>query len=224
MHTYFKIALLFLLNYFSFTLAGIWYGLISLGMTIYKILSYIGITRTPKILIGRFEEGITYTKDYYGSYTKHKEAFYEASRLIKTYNLKNYIIIALYYDSPTSVEEDKLRSSIGVYIKKELHNKESEEFENYCLSHGFNKNQLPCSPSLYSNWEYFNFFSMIIGVQKFYKIMFTNLGNGYYKKKYNIDESKIKNMIEVYEDLGTSMTFYVPIENNDKFMVFKKNK
>ena len=224
MHEYFKIALLFLLNYYFFKLAGLWISIISLGLTIYKILSYFGITRSPKILLGSFEGGISFTKDYYGPYTKHKEAFYEASKLIKAYNLQNYIIIALYYDSPGSVDEDNLRSSIGIYAKKGFYNKKYEEFEDYCRDNGFNKNELPDSVSLYSKWNYFNFFSMIIGVQKFYKIMFTNLENGKYKKEYNIDKSKVKNMIEVYEDLGTQMTFYVPIENNDKFMIFKKNK
>ena len=224
MHAYFKISLLLLINYYCFTLSGLFFGFISIGITIYKILSYLGIARNPNIFWGCFEEGITFTKDYYGSYTKHQDAFCEASNLIKSYNLKNYIVIALYFDKPGSMEEDKLRSSIGIYAKKSLYNKENEEFEKYCQENGFNKNELPSSPSLYCNWEYFNFYSMIIGVQKFYKLMFINLANGNYKKEFNIDENKIKNMIEVYEDLDSSMTFYVPIENNDKFMIFKKNK
>ena len=72
------------------------------------------------MFLGYFDEGITFTKDYYGSYSTHHEAFCEASKLIQNYNLQNYIAIALYYDSPGSVEEDKLRSSIGIYIKKKL--------------------------------------------------------------------------------------------------------
>ena len=224
MHIVFKISLLLLLNYYCFTLAGLWFGFISLGITIYKILSYLGFTRNPEIFLGRFEEGITFTKDYYGSYTKHQEAFCEAATLIKTYNLQNYIVIAFYYDSPGNVADDKLRSSIGIYTKKSFYNKENEELEKYCQENGYNKNELPSSPSLYCNWEYFNFFSMIIGIQKFYKLMFSNLKNGIYKKEYNIDESKIKTMIEAYDDLESTMTFYVPIQNNDKYMIFKKDK
>ena len=224
MHIIFKISLLLLLNYYCFTLAGLWFGFISLGIIIYKILSYLGITRNPEIFLGHFDEGITFTKDYYGSYTTHKEAFCEALRLIETYNLQNYIVIALYYDSPGYVEEDKLRSSIGIYTKKSFYNNENEEFEKYCQENGYNKNELPSSSSLFCNWEFFNFTSMIIGVQKFYKLMFSKLKNGDYKKEYNIDESKIKIMIESYDYPNSTMTFYVPIQNNDKYMIFKKIK
>ena len=120
--------------------------------------------------------------------------------------------------------DNKLKSSRGIYTKKSFNNKENEELEKFCQENGYNKNELPSSPSVYCNWEYFNFYSMIIGLQKFYKLMFSNLDKGIYKKEYNIDEIKIKTMIEAYDDLESTMTFYVLIQNNDKYMIFKRDK
>ena len=224
MNPYIKIGLLFLLNYYCFELGGIWFGLISLGINIYKILSLLGITWNPTIFLGRFEEGLVYTKDYYGSYTNHKEAFLEASKIIETFKLKNYILIALYYDSPINVEESKLRSSIGIYRKKGFKEIISEELDKYCEEKGYNKTELPETPSLYCIWEYFNYSSMIKGIQKFYNSININLKNDNFKKKFNVDESKIGTFIEVYEDINSSMNFYIPIGNKQRFMIFKKDK
>ena len=168
MNVYTKILLLIFINCLCYIFAGLWFGLIASCILIYKILSYFGITKTPKIFAGHFVEGLSFTKDYFGSYTKHQKEFMEAYQLIQKFKLKDYIVIAFYYDSPNSVEENKLRSSIGIYTKnkKSIENI-TEEFEKYCEEKGYNKNELPNSRSLYCNWEYFNFTSMIIGVKNF---------------------------------------------------------
>ena len=223
MNPYIKICLLLLINYFCFTLAGVWFGILSLGITIYKILSLLGITKTPIINLGHFAEGITYTKDYLGSYSKQRDAFMEALKLIEIFKLQDFAIIALYYDTPGKVEESKQRCSIGLYKKKSFENKESEEFEKYCQENGYNKNELPNCRALYSNWDYLNFAAMIVGSQKVYKMLESNLKNDEFKKKYSIDESKITVSLEVYENMN-SMSFYIPIENGDKFLIFKKDQ
>jgi hypothetical protein len=223
MNPYIKICLLLLINYYSFTLAGIWFGILSLSLTIYKILSLLGLTKSPIINLSHFDDGITYTKDYLGAYSKQKEAFTEATKLIETFKLQDYVIIALYYDYPGSVEESQLRSSIGIYKKKGFENKESEDFEKYCEQNGYNKNELPSCKALFSHWDFLNFAAMIIGIQKFYKLIEKNLDNTEYRKKYRIDKSKITAFLEVYETMN-SMSFYVPIENEEKFMIYKKEK
>ena len=225
MNIYVKILLLIFLNYLCYIFAGFWLGLIASCIIVYKILSYFGITRVPNISEGHFVEGLSFTKDYFGSYKNHQKEFMEACQLIQRFKLKDFIVIALYYDSPNSVEENKLRSSIGIYTKnKDSIENITEEFEKYCEENGYNKNELPNSRSLFCNWEYFNFVSMIIGVQKFYKLMDKNLKDDSFKKTFRIDESKIKASIEVYELDHNSMCFYIPLINGDKFMLFKKDK
>ena len=225
MNIYVRILLLIIINLLCFKLAGFWIGMICSCIVVYKILSFFGITRTPSIFVGSFVEGISFTKDYFGSYTKHQKEFMEAGQLIEKFKLKDYSLIALYYDSPNSVEENKLRCSIGIYTKsKNSIEKITEEFEKYCEENGYNKNELPNARSLYSNWDYFNFASMIIGIQKFYKLIYKNLKDDNFKKLFKVDESKIKAMIEVYERSNDSMSFYVPLINGEKFMLFKNNK
>ena len=223
MNPYIKIGLLLLINYYCFTLAGVWFGILSLSITIYKILSLLGLTKSPVINLSHFDEGITYTKDYLGSYSKLKEAFMEATKLIDTFKLQDYVIIALYYDNPGSVEESKLRSSIGIYKKKGFENKESEDFEKYCEQNEFNRNELPSCKALYSQWDFLNFAAMVVGIKKFYKLIKQNLDNAEYRQKFRINEGKITAFLEVYETMN-SMSFYVPIQNEEKFMIYKKEK
>lgn len=225
MNGYIRIALLFIINFICFKLVGFWFGIISSFIVIYRILTLIGITRTPIIYRGFFIDGISYTKDYLGPYSKHQEAFMEAGKLIETYKLKNFVVIALYYDSPSTIEESKLRSSIGIYKKNIAKSEEiPEDFEKYCEQNGYNKNELPRADAIYSNWDYFNFISMMIGIQKFYKLINNKLKDEYFKKQYKVDEKKLKAFIEVYECHNNSMSFYVPITKGDNFMVFKKDK
>ena len=148
MNVYVKILLLIFINYLCYAYTHFWLGLIASCIIIYKILSYFGITRTPKILVEHFAEGLSFTKDYYGSYRKHHNEFMEACQLIQKFKLKDFLIIALYYDSPNSVEERKLRSSIGIYTKnKSFIENIPKEFEKYCEENGYNKNELPSSRS-----------------------------------------------------------------------------
>ena len=107
---YIKIILLLIANIFSFKLTGFWLGLLSTSIVIYKILSYFGITKSPLIYQGSFQGGVLFTKDYIGSYSKNQAAFCEAGQLIKKFKLKDFLIVSFYYDSPSSVEEKKLRS------------------------------------------------------------------------------------------------------------------
>jgi len=225
MNVYAKILLLIFINLLCYAFTGFWIGLFASCILIYKILSYFGITRTPNIFIGHFEEGLSFTKDYYGSYKKHKKEFMEACQLIQKFKLKDFLVIALYYDSPDSVEEKKLRCSIGIYTKNiNFVENIPKEFEKYCEENGYNKNELPSSRSLYCNWKYFNFLSMIIGVIKFYKLMEKNMKDDNFKETFRVDESQIKASIEVYEMDHSSVSFYLPLANGDKFMLFKKEK
>ena len=85
MNVYTKILLLIFINCLCYIFAWLWFGLIASCILIYKILSYFGITRTPKIFAGHFVEGLSFTKDYFGSYTKHQKEFMEAYQLIQKF-------------------------------------------------------------------------------------------------------------------------------------------
>ena len=222
MNPYTKISLLFITNFLAFKIGGLWIGLISLCIVVYKILNIIGYTRNPSIFKGSFQNGISFTKDYVGPYSQHKDAFLEATKLIETYKLKNFVVFAIYYDMPNTVEESKLKCSIGIYQKN--FDKVPEEFERYCEQNGYNKNELPNANSLYSSWEYINYSSMMIGINKFYKIMNYNLKDANFKRIFRVDESKIKVFIEVYEQPNSYMSFYIPLLNSEKFLIFKKDK
>ena len=98
----------------------------------------------------------------------------------------------------------------------------TKNFLNYCEENGYNKSELPSTNSLCCNWKYFDFISMIIGIQKFYKALAITLKDEKFKEKFEFDESKIKTCIEVYENDCTSLSFFVPL-NDDKFILFKKS-
>ena len=175
--------------------------------------------------IGDWAQGLSYTKDYFGSYTQHKLAFAEASKLIKTFNLKGFVLIAIYYDKPGTMDDNKLRSSIGIYKRSRWSSEKiSEEFEKYCEQNGYNKTELPDTSSLCCIWDYFNYDTMMIGVQKFYKLLDLKIRDDNFKKTFNIDENKTKISVEVYENIDSNISFYVPLVNTENFMVFKKNK
>ena len=225
MNPFCSIILLLYTNYLVYHYSGIFLGLISSLIVIYKISYILGKTRTPTIFLGSFQQGLSYTKDYFGSYTQHKGAFLEAKKLIEKYKLKDFVLIAIYYDKPGSMDDNKLRSSIGIYKRSKWSpEKIPEEFEKYCEENGYNKTELPDASSLCCIWDYFNYSSMMIGIQKFYKLFEVKIRDGNFRKMYNIDENKTKISIEVYESIDSYISFYVPLTNNENFMVFKKNR
>ena len=225
MNPFFSIILLIYTNYLVYHFSGIFLGLVSSLIVIYKISYIFGKTRTPTLFLGSFQQGLSYTKDYFGSYTQHQGAFEEARKLIKKYNLKDFVLIALYYDKPGSMDDNKLRSSIGIYKRSRWSpEKMSEEFEKYCEQNGYNKSELSDTSSLCCIWDYFNYNTMMIGIQKFYKLLDLKIRDDNFKKTFNIDENKTKISIEVYENIDSNIIFYVPLINTENFMVFKKNK
>ena len=154
MNAYLKVLILIAIEILLFMKVGFWFGMIGLPIIIYKILNIFGITRRLTIFRGPFFKGTVFIKDYQGPFSKSKEAFQEASNLIRTFKLKDYILIGIYYDKPGDVEESKLRYSIGIY-RKNL-DKPTDELESYCKSKGFYFAELPDTTSLYTTWEYFN--------------------------------------------------------------------
>jgi hypothetical protein len=220
---YWKIGLYLIINLLAFKLGGFWLGLIALCIVIYKLLDMFGIIRNIIFYRGSFADGIVFTKDYYGSYNNLQEAFNEAKKLISTYQLKDFLIIGIYYDKADSPDQNKLRSSIGIYKpNRGFPDKVPEEFERYCQNNEYNKNELPNSNSLYASWEYFNTFTLINGIRKFKSLLYSKLKDPSFKRLFKVDENKVKVIVEVYKE--KEVNFYVPLLNVDKFMLFKKDK
>ena len=225
MNPYIKLSLLVVVNLLCFKLAGLWFGLIATCIVIYKILSMLGILRNISFYRGPFYEGVIFTKDYLGPYTQQEEAYKDAFKLIELFKLEDFVLIAIFFDSPEKVEENKLRSSIGIYKKNiGFADKLPEEFERYCEKNGYNKAELPNSTSIYSSWEFFNNYSLKMGITKFYQHLKKNLNDANFKRTYNFNESKLKATVELYNKEFNKIEFFVPILNGDKFLVFKKDK
>ena len=220
---YWKIPLYLIISLLAFKLGGFWIGLIALCIVIYKVLDMFGIIRNIIIYKGSFGDGIVFTKDYYGSYNNLQQAFNEAKKLISTYQLKDFSIIGIYYDKADSPDQNKLRSSIGIYKQNRgFPDKVPEEFERYCQNNEYNKNELPNTSSLYASWDYFNTFTLITGIKKFKSTLYSKLKDPSFKRLFKVDENKVKVIVEVYKE--KEVNFYVPLPNVDKFMLFKKDK
>ena len=220
---YWKIPLYLIISLLAFKLGGFWIGLIALCIVIYKVLDMFGIIRNIIIYKGSFGDGIVFTKDYYGSYNNLQQAFNEAKKLISTYQLKDFSIIGIYYDKADSPDQNKLRSSIGIYKQNRgFPDKVPEEFERYCQNNEYNKNELPNTSSLYASWDYFNTFTLINGIKKFKSVLYSKLKDPSFKRLFKVDENKVKVIVEVYKE--KEVNFYVPLLNVDKFMLFKKDK
>ena len=217
------IGLNLIINLLAFKFGGFWLELISLCIFIYKLLDMFGIIRNIIFYRGSFGDGIVFTKDYYGSYNNLQQAFNEAKKLISTYQLKDFLIIGIYYDKADSPDQNKLRSSIGIYKQNRgFPDKVPEEFERYCEKNEYNKNELPNSNSIYASWDYFNTFTLINGIKKFKSVLYSKLKDPSFKRLFKVDESKVKVIVEVYKE--KEVNFYVPLLNVDKFMLFKKDK
>ena len=217
------VGLYLIINLLAFKLGGFWLGLIALCIVIYKLLDMFGIIRNIIIYKGSFGDGIVFTKDYYGSYNNLQQAFNEAKKLISTYQLKDFLIIGIYYDKADSPDQNKLRSSIGIYKpNRGFPDKVPEEFERYCQNNEYNKNELPNTSSLYASWDYFNTFTLITGIKKFKSTLYSKIKDPSFKRLFKVDESKVKIIVEVYKE--KEVNFYVPLLNVDKFMLFQKDK
>ena len=197
------------------------YGFLGLGVIIFRFLHIFGFTRSPQIYRGAFSEGVAYLKDYQGSY-KNPEAYKEAAYLINTYKLKGFLVIGIFYDRPGEVPEEKLRSSIGIYRRNQgFPDPVPKEFESYCQTNNYYSVDLPMNSCIYSTWEFSNSFTMVMGIMKFYALMKKNLEDAMFRKMYKIKENP-KVCIELYES-ESKMEFYIPIANEDKFLVYKKD-
>lgn len=218
----YEYAILLVVELIIFKFIGFIPGLIGLAIIVYRVANSIGFTRPIKFYKCGFAEGTVYTKDYTGSYKTLGPKFEEIKKILEKFKLeKTYSLISIYYDRPgkNEVPEDKQRASIGIYKKKNtdfVH--PNEELEKYVLENGFKKNQLPNSSSLFSDWYFVNFFSLIIGIKKFYKALETSLSDPIFKKDYKLKDDNIKVSVELYEPQGI-VKFYIPTVNEEQFMI-----
>ena len=220
MNPFIRLILLLAVDIYIFMNFGKLYGFLGLGVIIFRFLHIFGFTRSPQIYRGAFSEGVAYLKDYQGSY-KNPEAYKEAAYLINTYKLKGFLVIGIFYDKPGEVPEEKLRSSIGIYRRNQgFPDPVPKEFESYCQTNNYYSADLPMNSCIYSTWEFSNSFTMVMGIMKFYVLMKKNLEDAMFRKMYKIKENP-KVCIELYES-ESKLEFYIPIANEDKFLVYKK--
>ena len=220
MNPFIRLVLLLAVDIYIFMNFGKLYGFLGLGVIIFRFLHIFGFTRSPQIYRGAFSEGVAYLKDYQGSY-KNPEAYKEAAYLINTYKLKGFLVIGIFYDKPGEVPEEKLRSSIGIYRRNQgFPDPVPKEFESYCQTNNYYSVDLPMNSCIYSTWEFSNSFTMVMGIMKFYALMKKNLEDAMFRKMYKIKENP-KVCIELYES-ESKLEFYIPIANEDKFLVYKK--
>ena len=212
-----------ILGLFLLLYKGLLFAIIPLAFGFYKILHALGFIRNPEFFRGSFAEGIAYVKDYEDA--DIQKAFIEASKLIRNFNLKDYVIIAIYYDKIKTVENEKQRSSIGIYRRsKTFPEKMPEEFERYCTENGYNEFELPTATSIYSQWFYYTSYTLMIGIQKFYSSLKSQRYNETFKRNMRInDPNLITTCVELYE-YEEKISFYVPLLFRDNFMLYKNDK
>ena len=151
------------------------------------------------------------------------EAYKEALNLITTFKLKEFLLIGIFYDKPGEVPEDKLRSSIGIFRRNVgFPDPVPKEFEEYCKNNDYYSAELPMTSCLYSSWDYSNFFTMMVGISKFGKILKQSLEDVLFKKTFKIKENP-KIIIELYVS-ESKMEFWVPTVNENKFFIYKKEE
>ena len=220
MNLFLKYILYIAIDIYIFRNFGTLFGILGLGIIIYRLLNLLGFFRTPKIYRGSFNEGVAYLKDYKGKYF-NPNAFKEALDLIRKYNLKDYIPIGIYYTRPGNLLETEYKSSIGIYRKNVgFPDPVPKEFEEFCEKNNYYFAELPSAMSIYSNWEYSNHFTMMTGILKFYKNIKLSMEDASFRKMYKISE-KSTISIELYVT-ESKMEFFIPYINEDKFMLYRK--
>lgn len=227
MNVLIKIAIYGIVDYFLFKF-GLYYGLFGLVIIIYQILRILGFFRHPQISKASFCEGISFLKDYQGSYKNCGAGIEEALKIIKTFKLDEikvkYVVIGIFYDNPETVEESKLRYSIGIY-QRNLGFAENppRELESYCKDNNYYFAELPNANSIYGSWEYSNSFALMKGIDKFYSGLKTKLNDDSFLKTYRVKKgTKCETIVEVYE-FDSKIAFYAPLLNVDKFNLYKKD-
>ena len=201
-------------------------------MILVYALYILGFLRSPTIFRGSFVEGIVFLKDYQGSYNKNMAAFEEAAKIIKTFKLdqeekgkQKFGLIGIYYDRPGEVEESKLRCSIGIYQRNiGFPEKPSRELESYCNENNYYYAELPSASSIYGEWKYPTFFTLTLGIKKFFSKLKKSINDASFLKSYRLNSNmKFDIIIEVYES-DSKVSFYVPYFNVDKFRLYKSDK
>jgi hypothetical protein len=224
-----RISILLMINLACYHFGGFWPGVFSFFITFYRILSIYGILGTPQLFQTHFKSGICYIKDYTGSYKSHQDVFEYMCKILEEKNLNDFSLIALYYDEENKEKEKEQRCSIGFYIanEEEEEYKLNEELEKYLLiEEKFRKHILVYAKSIYCKWNYFNTFTMMIGIRKFYGLMKQKLKSRNFLESYNIKKEQFNVAIEVYENFfgNKNIHFYMPFEKNDKFFLFGNDK
>lgn len=221
MNLYLKYIIFIAIDIYIFKHFGKIFGFLGLGIIIYRFLNMLGFFRSPKIYRGSFNEGIAYLKDYKGKYF-NPNAYKESLELIKKYNLENFVVIGIFYDKPDDVPEAEYRSSIGIYKKnKGFPGPAPKDFEDFCQKNNYYSVEFPSTSCAYSSWEYSNYFVMMVGILKFYKILNQGLKDPVFKKMYRLNE-KTKVCIELFET-ESKMKFFIPTVDEDKFLVYRKD-
>jgi len=108
----------------------------------------------------------------------------------------------IYYDDPSKVKKEKLRSEVGAVLKPEYYGKIGE------LRSKYNLKQLRKRKSLVVEFPLRNFLSYIIGPLKAYPAM------DKYCKAKNIDIAAMENGygLEIYDMKNRKITYIMPVE------------
>ena len=220
-----RIFILLIINLLCYYLFGFHIAAFSFLITIYRVLSIYKITTTPHLFQNNFRAGICYIKDYTGGYTSHSDVWAYMCKLKEEKNLNDF------YDQPQKdkEKEKQQRCSIGFYLKNDADEniQVPEEIEK-CLivEEKFRKHNLVGAKSIYCCWDYFNSFTMMLGIKKFYSLIQKKINSKKFMNAYNIKKEQINVGIEVYENFfgEQNIHFYFPFQNNDKFFLYGKEK
>lgn len=164
---------------------------IVIGIAIF--LGYMGVLSSPDVTQKTMGPYIMVYDSFVGPYKDTKPVFDKVSKQMEKIGINPELAIGVYYDDPSKVSADKLRSDCGFVLPKKEINK-LQELKKYLKVRTIQK-----SPGLVVDFPIRNSFSFMVGPMKAYPVI------GKFAKTNDIN---LELMFELY-DLPNKTIHYV---------------
>jgi hypothetical protein len=165
-----------------------------------------------KFSLGYFPESDVFYLDYQGEYKDIGPKFESLKLTMKKFKLLddcNYFFFGIYYDNPQLIKDvKKCRAVFG--IGRSSQSPQGREMEDYLVNNGFKKSSLPGTQSLTSLFEYIYNISMLIGINKYYSALHTNLKDEGFKRQFMV-KGDFQGSVEIYRN--NSIQFFRPYDH-----------
>ena len=227
MHPLINLFAILIINVLFFKLNEIYFvNIIVFSISIYSILNFLGIIGRPQLFQNHLRPFACYIKDDINPSVNKKSLINKITKFIDENNLNDFSLIIFYYDKFRNIEKSNQRFSKGLYKKINGNYKILEKTNNFLIKAGFRRHDFEDNKALYCGWDYYYSFTKIIGIWKFYNLIYRKIKSQKFLNAFNIQENQIEVAIEIYHNFFGNKSFeiFIPFENKDKFMIYQKNK